>query len=197
MWQLNIRESRACLSREEKARLSCHPQGPRRAQLPSQVQGTEAQGRGTRMPRSCVSSEDLPAWRQDEKRACGGVDLELRQGGWGPSFQEHHEGETTGIPLPPARVQQRHSQAVIRREPACLRVSHLFKDVLIGQEVKELTSPCCHHGTCKFCDSQHPPEKVLPFPFYCLKEHYYYFFLLWKERCLLQKTQNLLKPSCS
>ena len=54
MWQLNIRESRACLSREEKARLSCHPQGPRRAQLPSQVQGTEAQGRGTRMPRSGV-----------------------------------------------------------------------------------------------------------------------------------------------
>lgn len=148
-------------------------------------------------PFGCVSSEDLPAWRQDEKRACGGVDLELRQGGWGPSFQEHHEGETTGIPLPPARVQQRHSQAVIRREPACLRVSHLFKDVPIGQEVKELTSPCRHHGTCKFCDSQHPPEEVLPFPFYCLKEHYYYFFLLWKERCLLQKTQNLLKPSCS
>ena len=51
-----------------------------------------------------------------------------------------------------------------------------FRDVLIGQEVKELPSPCGHRGTCKFCDSQRPPEKVLPFPFYCLKEHYYYFY---------------------
>lgn len=43
---------------------------------------TEAQGRDTRMPRSGrVSSEDLPAWGQDEKQARGGVTPEPRQGG--------------------------------------------------------------------------------------------------------------------
>ena len=74
------------------------------------MQGDRSSGTGhPDAPFGRVSSEDLPAWRQDEKRACGGVDLELRQGGWGPPFQEHHEGKTTGIPLPPARVQQTQS----------------------------------------------------------------------------------------
>ena len=63
------------------------------------------------------------------------------------------------------------------------------RDVLTGQEVKELPSPCRHRGTCKFCDSQHPPEKVPPFPFYCLKEHDYYF-LLWKECSCYRKQKT-------
>ena len=103
MWWLNIRESRACLSREEKTRLSCHPQGLRRPRLPPKRRGDRSSGAGhPDAPLGRVSAEDLPAWRQEEKRACGGVDPEPRQGGWGPPFQEHHEGETTGITLPPA-----------------------------------------------------------------------------------------------
>lgn len=180
---------------ESEAVLS--PQGPCRPRLPSQCRGTEAQGWDTQMPRSGVCP--LKTSPPGDKMRNGPVEVLTWSSGREAGVLRSRsitKGRQQGSPYHPPEY-SRHSQAVIRREPACLRVGHLFKDVPIGQEVKELTSPCRHHGTCKFCNSQHPPEKVLPFPFYCLKEHYYYFFLLWKECCLLQKTQNLLKPSCS